>query len=239
MTVKVGLSASAKLKKDEAKRQLLASMQAKRKVVTEKLEQFMRNDTHDQQDYVALAQELIEQVDSVLDENDYESSLFLSNTVRPLKEMRENAATLLAQLEAHDAFKNNAAPALEKDNVAVYVLVFQQNGHDLTKWAQLLRGLGRYVLGRPIYASEEDVRKVIRVKMTEDHEGYVKVGVAKSALEKCVDLSPRSDRYGNALLTLPAGAVSSQHILEFVHGKKRYHFIEGELIDVSVTTKRN
>lgn len=239
MTEQVTMVASAKHKNDQVKRQLLVAMTKKRQDLMQKFAAFMKNDLHEKQDYVMLAKGIVADVDSVLNENDYESSLFLRNTVKPLKQMREEALSVLALLDEQDEIEKHFTPVLKEDMVPVYVLVFQQQGHNLAKWAQLLRGLSQYVLGRPIYATEADVRKVIRTKMTEDQEGYVKVAIDKAILEKCALMAPRKDRYGNTLLSLPAGTVSSHNILEFVQGKKCYHFNEGELIDVSSTTKRN
>jgi len=130
-------------------------------------------------------------------------------------------------------------PTLQNNMVPVYVLLFQQQGHDLKKWAQLLGNIERYILGRPIYEHEDDAQKVIRIKMSEEQEGYIKLAVAQSAWEKALNMPERMDRYGNRLVSLAAGTAKSEHILEFVHGKKRYHFIEGELVNVSSTTKRN
>lgn len=238
MTKQVTLLSGEQLQKDEAKRQLLESMMLKRQDVMQKLGQFMRNDVHEKQDYITLAKGIIHDIDAVLTQNDYESSLFLRNTVKSLHEMRRSAVNLLTRLDEQAQLNNPfATPVLEKDMSAVYILVFQQQGYDLNKWAQLLRGLGHYVLGRPIYLHEADAQKVIRIKMSEAQEGYVKVAVPQAAIQACSGMSPRSDRYGNALLTLPAGTVSSQNILEFSHGKKRYYFREGELIDVSISTK--
>ena len=239
MSQQITMSGSDKLKKTELKRQLLAGMIEKREAVMQKLNEFMQNDLHEKADYVTLAEAIISEVDTLLGENDYESSLFLRNTVKPLKTMREDAATLLEQLSGQDEIERHTVAQLSEDSVAVYILVFQQQGHDLNKWTQMLRGLGRYVLGRPIYATAEMAEAVIRNKLSQEHEGYVKVAVEKSALEAGKQLSKRKDRFGNELITLPAGAVNSRYILEFVQGKKRYHFIKGELVDVPSATKRN
>lgn len=239
MSESLTMSTSVMLKKTELKRQLLIGMIEKREAVMQRLNQFMQNDFHEKADYVALAKAIISEVDALLSENDYEHSLFLRNTIKPLKKMREDAANLLEQLLGQETVESDTVTQLGKNSVAVYILVFQQQGHNLSKWAQMLRGLGRYVLGRPIYATAELVESVIRNKLSHDHEGYVKVAVEKTAVLAGEQLSTRKDRFGNELITLPAGAVSSHNILEFVQGKKRYHFIKGELVDVSSATKCN
>lgn len=239
MSEALTITDSAKLKKLELKRKLLVGMTEKRDVVMSKLNEFMQQDLNEQADYIALAEVIVKEVDELLASDDYESSLFLRNTVKPLKEMREDALNLLAQLQGSKTDVAHQLTPLNDDKQPVYVLVFQQQGHNLQKWTQLMRSLNRYVLGRPIYATAEAAEGVIRNKLSQDHEGYIKVAVDKAALEAGAEMSPRKDRFGNELVNLPAGAVNSQHILEFVFGKKRYHFIKGELVDVSSTTKCN
>lgn len=239
MSEQLTMSSSLKLKKTELKRQLLIGMIEKHEAMMQKLNQFMQQDLPLQADYVTLAKSVINEVDALLAENDYESSLFLRNTVKPFKKMREDAQNLLEQLTGKTTVESHTVAQLSADSVPVYILVFQQQGHNIAKWTQLLRSLGRYVLGRPIYATAAAAESVIRNKLSHDHEGYVKVAVEKSAIEAGEKLSKRKDRFGNELITLPAGAVNSRNILEFVQGKKRYHFIKGELVDVSSATKCN
>ncbi|PHQ78227.1 MAG: Dot/Icm secretion system protein IcmQ [Coxiella sp. (in: Bacteria)] len=240
MTGSITMTASKKTQSDEIKRQLLVDMQEEQSTYMQKLTEFYKTEDHSKADYIELMKGVIASVDKVLNGCDYESSLFLRNTVKPLKEMRAKAVDILEQIDAQAlSEKNYLLPTLEKECVPVYVLMFQSKGHDIENWSQLLRSLGRYVLGRPIYKTEEDVQKVIRAKMSSEHEGYAKVAVSQSVLDSLDELSVRKDRFGNELISLPAGIVSSQHILEFVHGKKRYHFIRGNLIDVSISTERN
>lgn len=225
---------------DALKHELLARMKAGESDFSVVLNDFFKSDCRNKEDYIALAKNIIELIDSTLSDDNFDESLFLKNTVKPFIEMREQAIDLLAQLEEQsDITQQYAQPAVSADMVTVYILLFQSQGHDIDKWAQLLGSLGRYVLGRPIYEHESDVQKVIRTKMLDGQEAYVKAAVPQSALTAMSGLSQRKDRYGNILVSLPVGAVSSQHILEFVHGKKRYHYIKGELIDVSSSTKRD
>lgn len=190
------------------------------------------------QDYATLAHQVITTVDKVLSYAGDEDSLFVRNTTRPLRELREHAQAVLARVDTFEASQQVVGPSLGADNVPVYVLLFQAQGHDMQKWAQLLRSLGQYTLGRPIYQAEEDVRRVIRLRLSDDKEAYVKVAVPQSALSSSEALSTRKDRYGNALLSLPVGVIRPENILEFVHGKHHYHFIRGQL-HVSISAERD
>lgn len=228
----ITLSSAEKAKAVAVRRQLLADIEQENALFVEKLQEFSKDQTRAKEDYINLAKSVIASVDNILGRADYEESLFLRNAIRPLKRIREQAAELLVECDKQQQSEGYAVPMLQKDMVPVYIHLFQSQGHDLDSWAQLLRSLGRYVLGRPIYKQEEDVKSAIRAKMSNEQEGYVIVAVPAPLLEASNNASPRRDRFGNPLVTLPAGVIDTQHILEFVHGKKRYHFVKGGLIDV-------
>ena len=229
----ITISSAEKAKAVAIRRQLLVDIEQENAAFVQKLEEFSKDNTKAREDYINLAKSVVTSVDNILGRADYEESLFLRNAIRPLKRIREQAADLLEQCDKQQESEGHKTPILEKDMAPVYIHLFQSQGHDLESWAQLLRSLGRYVLGRPVYKQEDDVKSVIRAKMSSEQEGYVKVAVPASLLEISDKASPRSDRFGNALVTLPAGIIDTQHILEFVHGNKRYHFVKGGLIDVS------
>ena len=238
MTNSMTVAATENVKSDVLKHKLLADIQTQQVDFMQTLDAFYATEGHTKQDYMNLAAAMIQAADGVLSENDTDSSLFLRNTVKPIKEMRERAIDLLNQLETQDERQlQQLQPTVTEDQTAVYVLVFQSQGYDLDKWAHLLRSLGCYVLGRPIYENEADVQAVIRGRNTQNQEGYVKVAVARSAIVAGESLSKRTDRSGNKLLSLPAGAVSAKNILGFVQGKTKYYYMKGKLIDES-TTKR-
>lgn len=239
MTDQVTLLAGDQSKKENRRQALLDAMRTQREVVDSMLQAFSIKDTHTPQEYIDLAQQIIAAVDQVLTGCADEDSLFLRNTVKPLKALREQAEALLVQFADHDhQCADSHHAALAQHMTAVYVLLFQTQGDDLSRWSQLLRSLGQYVLGRPVYATEDAVKSVIRARMAGAKEAYVKVAVPTSTTEDST-LSPRQDRYGNTLLSLPMGAIQSDHILEFVHGKDHYHFIKGQLVHVSSSTKRH
>lgn len=238
MTEQVTILANERTKRSAQRQVLLESMTEAHQHLISIINEFTLQPDHAAGDYAALAQRVIDGVDKVLSEVADDDSLFIRNTTKPLRELKSHAETVLAQVGDFEAIQQDTGPTLSADMVPVYVLLFQAQGHDVAKWAQLLRSLGQYTLGRPIYQTEEDVRRVIRLRLSDDKEAYVKVAVPQSILSSSDSLSTRKDRYGNALLSLPVGAIRPDNILEFVHGKQRYHFIRGQL-HVSSSAERH
>lgn len=238
MTEPVTILANERSKRSTQRQVLLESMTAEHQRLLSIIHAFTQQSAHGAPDYATLSQRVVEGVDKVLSHVGDDESLFIHNTTKPLRELKSHAEAVLAQVGAFEASQQVTGPSLGADMVPVYVLLFQVQGHDVGKWAQLLRSLGQYTLGRPIYQTEEDVRRVIRLRLSDDKEAYVKVAVPQSIVSSNEALSARKDRYGNALLSLPVGAIRPDNILEFVHGKQRYHFVRGQL-HVSSSAERH
>lgn len=138
MTNSITVSAAEKLKSNALKRQLLDAMHTEKNNYLAKLHSFFNDDGHSKGDYVALARGVVEAVDAVLNDADYGDSLFLRNTVKPLKELRQQAMNLLNEIEQQEIIEQEyMRPQIEVDMEPVYVLMFQSQGHDIEKWEQL------------------------------------------------------------------------------------------------------
>lgn len=237
MTAVLSTKTREQLQNQAIQSDLLARVTAENAVLMEALDAFYAVSPHDKESYVALGQAVIAALDRILGDDDWSDSLFLRNTAKPLYELRAQMSELLSNASVQLESRGYALPAVTDDVMPVYILLYQSEGHLIQKWAQLLKTLDSYALGRPAYANEAEVQKIIRMKCSEGQDAYVKVAVARAFVQTDTMFSQRIDRYGNKLLSLPATAVSPHHILEFVHAGKRYHFIKGKLIDVSSTTK--
>jgi len=206
-------------------------------VQKEKLE-FLKNadDFYDRSDrsrdsYIKFANDIINAVDHVLTTDNWEESLFLRNTIKPLKQVREEAAQLLQQLTGGDTEMADIADVpLKEDEMKLYITIFQSGGHNLKSWELQLRSIGAYLHGRPVYSKEEDAQKVLRLKVSSSTDAYIVVVVPKTAIYNDPFAPPRSDRHGNTLVALKSGIVKPEHIIEFVHQGQRYKWRDGKLI---------
>ena len=185
----------------------------------------LRSDEH----YSNLCQAIVDTVDQVLASGKWEESLFLRNTIKSLSEIREHAIELRQQVVGAAKAEEWATPEVSGDCVALYVSLYQANGHDLKQWAEQLSALSRYMVGRPVYRNEEDVMKVIRLRSSQISEAYVLVAVKEAKIISGGNVKPRKDRFENELMNLAPGAISSSSILEFVHQDKHYYFKNHQL----------
>jgi len=110
--------------------------------------------------------------------------------------------------------------------------LFQSDGYNINKWAMQLRSLDRYTVGRPVYQSEADVQKRIRLRSAAaGNEGYVIVTIRKADIQSPDPFaSPLKDQFDHPLLVLKEIAVRNGRIVAFVHQGICYHFVDGQLI---------
>lgn len=215
----------------QTRSRLLTQLQAEKKNIIAAIEQFYAQDNRQPAEALQALEEMITAFDRVILAGDWDSSLFLRNTVKPLKNMREEAQHLRDQLLGNVKAAPVMALSLAPDMMKVYIAVFQHKAHYIKDWEPQLRSLPQYILGRPIYREEAAVRQLIRTKLIQTSDAYVCVGVPKTAVQTGEFHPSHIDKQGNELLQLIPGAVRSENILEFVYQDKRYYFVDGKLIE--------
>lgn len=212
--------------KHELNRKLTAAMQQNTGLAREAITSFERSEPT-VANRLKLNTRLLELANDILQAGDWESSLLLHNVAESIRAERD-----LLQ-EQHEMLIEEAAPAsarkqsIADDERLLYLSLYQVDGYSLSKWAQLLRGLERYNLSRPVYKLEEQVQKAIRSRGYPITEGYAVVAVKKANIR--AQESAQSDRWGQELLSLAENSIQTANIIEFVHVRKKYQFIDGAL----------
>lgn len=175
--------------------------------------------------YLRVSAQLIESVNKIEAAGDWQASLFLRNTIKPLLAVREEAQAVQKALVREEAVET-ATKTLTQNEQKVFITVYQSKGQNLALWETQLRSLSSYVQGRPIYANEDDIRRALRAKLDQTNEAYVIVVIDRCSV---MQNTQRTDRYGHPLLTLLPGAIETDNIIGFVHQGKQYEFVAGQL----------
>ena len=161
---------------------------------------------------------------------DWDSSLFLRNTLKPLMHIKTEAELELNKLTAKAEDKILEMKPAAEDEAQVCISLFQSDGYNIGKWAVQLRSLERYIVGRPIYKSEEDAARRIKLRpAAAGNEAYVAIIVKKTDIQP-EGPAPLKDQFGHPLVLLKEIAVKNGRIVAFVHQEMRYHFVDGQLV---------
>lgn len=213
------------------RKQLLGCLHAEKQNIIDAIEKFYSQNTRHETAALQALEQMIQAFDRVLNAGDWESSLFLRNTVRPLRNMRAEAWELRERLMGREQPMIVDAPQLAAGMIRVYIAIFQYKAQNAKAWEAQLRSLPQYILGRPIYREESAVQQAIRAKLIQTSDAYVCVGIEEKAIQSGEFHPTQVDKQGNTLLQLAPGAVKSENILEFVYQDKQYLFLEGKLIE--------
>lgn len=214
----------------ELKKKLLACLDQEAGQFSELAQVYFSRDHLSKDDKVNLLSAIIATVDHIAEAGDWQSSLFLRNTIKPLLEIKAEAVTELDRLQAHVAKKTGGGVSISSDEVEVYISLFQSDGYNMNKWAMQLRSLERYMLGRPVYQSEADMLARIRLRNAGANEGYVIVAVKKTDVQSDTFAAPLKDQFDHPLIALKENALKQGKIIAFVHQGVRYLFVDGQLI---------
>ena len=230
MTVEFPQQSRSDLKNEALKRELIERLHEEQDKFLAIAECFNALGRREEKDYLNLCNAIIEAVDRVLAVGEGENSLFVRNTIKPLKKIREQALDMRDRF-THSIRPNSMfTPESNENSIKLYVSLYQSLGHDMKKWAEQLASLGSYLIGRPIYEREQDVIQAIHTKLSQTSEAYLVVVVDKSKIISQGHAQQRKDKFGHDLVMLVPGAIGTGNILEFVHQQRRYHFYENQLV---------
>lgn len=155
------------------------------------------------------------------------SSLFLDLVGEKLRLMETQLIDeITPQLPKSDAETKRQDAEASKQN-EVYVALYQFDGHNLDKWAQILNTISFQGVSRPIYAKEEEVCSMIRGKEKREKEAYAVVKVPDGTI---IPGTTSQDKQGYPLLHLKQGTLQSKLIFKFVHVSGQYLWQNGKLI---------
>lgn len=214
----------------ELKKKLLACLDKEAGQFSELVQVYFSKDSLSKDDKTSLLSAIIATVDHIAEAGDWQSSLFLRNTIKPLLEIKAEAVTELDRLQVHAAQKKGASVSISSNEVEVYISLFQSDGYNMNKWAMQLRSLERYILGRPVYPNEADMLGRIRLRNAGTNEGYVIVAVKKTDVQSDTFATPLKDQFDHPLIVLKENALKQGKIIAFVHQGVRYQYVDGQLI---------
>lgn len=217
-------------KGQDLKKKLLECLDKEARQFSEMARTYFAKENLSKEDKTGLLNAVIATVDHVLEGGDWDSSLFLRNTIKPLTAIKAEAQAELdrLQIKANEKFIT-IKPAGENE-IEVYISLFQSDGYNIGKWAVQLRSLDRYIVGRPIYKNEADVEKRIRLRNALGNEAYVAVIVNKADIQSDAAATSLKDQFDHPLLLLKEIALKKGRINTFVHQGIRYHFVDGQLV---------
>ncbi|MBA2648244.1 MAG: Dot/Icm secretion system protein IcmQ [Legionella sp.] len=162
----------------------------------------------------------------------WDKSNFLKMIGKNLIEIRDGFLNQLdpdnqSQLKTPSHIVNRIA--LRSGQQEVYISLYSADGTNLQSWERIVANLPKQMISRPIYADEEDIKAVLRLKENKQNEAYVAIYINQT------DILPSSDKVlidklGKTLLNLKDKVLNNENISRFVHASGVYRLNYGRLI---------
>ena len=176
---------------------------------------------------------ILKALDEALETGPWEQTTFLRVIGKNLKKVRDDFHNEITAA-SHESSKTESnllnRVALRGGQQEVYVSLYTSGGESIAAWERVVANLSRQIISRPIYADEEDVKHLIRLKENKNNEAYIAIFVDQSALLAIHPDKIQKDRYGKSLLILKDKAIDLANISRFVHLSGVYSYSKGRLI---------
>lgn len=175
-----------------------------------------------------IKQNVINKFDHVLENGDWESSLFFKTIGKRLQELRAEAVAVFGMTEkqGHEAQVSTDSISVADDETLVYISLYQADGKNMQKWQTAIKALKGSNICRPTYPEKAHLEEMIRHKADPQKEAYVIARVKKEDLLPSPEKGLQ-DRFGHALVTLREGVLTVENMVEFVHEGTHYRLDEG------------
>lgn len=176
---------------------------------------------------------VLKALDEAIKNGPWEQSNFLRAIGQNLNKIRENFVSQLdtrtqQQIKADSHLAERMAVRSGKQEI--FVSLYSADGSNLQSWEKIVANLPRQMISRPIYADEDHVRNLIKMKENQHNEAYVAVFIN---LTDIIPLPPDKvlvDKLNNPLLALKDRVLEIENISRFVHFTGVYQFDRGRLI---------
>jgi Dot/Icm secretion system protein IcmQ len=186
------------------------------------------SDSRDKDEHVA--EELLGILSNLLDSGNWDASLFLKVSKKRLLALRDEAQTLLTELQSPDAKVDPYQVRKKVGHCAVYMGLHLGGVAHMARWEHMLQTLSAYSVGRPVYPEEDHAKASLRAKKGSENDAYAEIFIDENAILPVQKEQIPHDRLQQPLLTLKMGAIYAENIARFVCNDKTYRFINGHLV---------
>lgn len=176
---------------------------------------------------------MLKALNDAIEKGPWEQSNFLKVIGKNLIEIRDGflsqlGASSQAQLKAESSLANQIA--LRSGQQEVYVSLYSSDGINLQSWERIVANLPSQMISRPIYADEEDVKAVLKIKENKQNEAYVAIYINQSDILSLSADKASVDKLGKVLLSLKDKTLSLDNLSRFVHLSGVYRYVNNRLV---------
>lgn len=176
---------------------------------------------------------ILKALNEAIENGPWDQSSFLKVIGKNLNQIRDSFLSQLgartpSQLKAQSHLVNQMAT--RGDQQEVYVSLYSADGANLVSWERIVANLPRQMISRPIYAAEEDIQALLKIKENKINEAYVAIYINQVDILPMTREKAPTDKLGKSLLCLKDKTLILDNISRFVHQSGVYRYERTRLI---------
>jgi|GEM_PF-1814361 len=229
---------SSQLSAAELRKRLMLCCDESEQLIKQAVEQHESLTERTRKDKLNLCRSLLSTLNDVLSAEDWSKSPFISKMVEPIQALKSELQQLEESLTENkktakpgSRLFSSARQAIDQaagEPTTIFILLYQQDGPNIRKWAAQLKNLSQSIISRPIYGSEEEVTRMLKHRDHMETDAYIKMTIPSSIL---LDQGgeQRKDRLDQPLLALISNNVHSDAVEYFVYNGCTYRYQDEKL----------
>jgi|GEM_PF-4126591 len=223
------------LDKERMKKEIMDLVQSEKNNFEKRLQLYKNLENATDGDYADLNADWIaslERIKTCYEKNNGQDSLFLRNTVTPLLRLLEEAKSNQNMTIESSANPLEFKPKdLQPNQKRVYVVLYQADGGDMSKWVVQLLSMPKLLATRPVYLDEDDARQACKSGNDAMTKGYISLIVDNDSIMQDEFALRRKDAADKQLVLLKDNAIENGGEIEYlVLGRERYRWLSNQLL---------
>lgn len=177
---------------------------------------------------LVLSKQLLSVIDQLLSYENWDVSPFLTQLLKPTRKKRAELIAFLEQNSGKVSAKLWQKPFCPASSSEAYILLYQSSGADMRGWANQIIDLHRMAVSRPLYATQEEVERAIRLRGSPITDGYALLHLPAGYLQP--SNGSHKDKFGQDLLQFRKTNLQPSFIKAFCYQGDVYELEEGSLL---------
>ncbi|RUR12250.1 Dot/Icm secretion system protein IcmQ [Legionella sp. km772] len=176
---------------------------------------------------------ILKALNKAIEEGPWDKSNFLRMIGKNLITIRDDFLTRLGAKTEHELRNESQLAnkmALRSNQQEIFISLYCFDGTNIQSWERIVANLPKQTVSRPIYANEEDLKEILKLKDNKNNEAYVAIFIDKQDILTLSSDKILKDKLGTPLLSLKDRTLNLENISRFVHSTGTYQFQRGRLV---------
>lgn len=183
---------------------------------------------------LALSHQLLRVLDELLAYENWDVSPFITQLLKPTRKKRAELIAFIEDNSGKVSKKVWQHPICKAGSKAAYILLYQSAIGSIHGWESQICDLHRMAVSRPLYASEEAVKRCIHHRGNQLTDAYALLHLPEDYLQ--ISQEAPVDKYGQELLQFRKTNLEPSFIKAFYYQGEIYVLEEGSLIKMKQET---